>query len=74
MDNRAVDRHAAGGDPVLGFAARGEPGARDRLGNAFLGKACLGDALSASAMLGQASAAVMMGAVIDHRLRATFTG
>ena len=34
-DDRAVDRDAASGDPVLGLAAGSQAGARDRLGDAF---------------------------------------
>jgi hypothetical protein len=34
-DDRAVDRDAAGGDPVLGLAAGSQAGARDRLGDTF---------------------------------------
>ena len=36
-DHRAVDGNAAGGDPFLGLAARGEARARDRLGDALSG-------------------------------------
>ena len=36
-DHRAVDRDAAGGDPLLRLAARGEAGAGDDLGDALAG-------------------------------------
>ena len=35
MDDVAIDRNAPGSDPFLGLTARGEPGARDHLGDAF---------------------------------------
>ena len=36
-DDRAVDGNAPGRDPLLGFAPRREPGARDHLGDALAG-------------------------------------
>ena len=39
-NHRAVDGDAAGGDPGLGLAARGKPGACDHLGDAFALSCC----------------------------------